>query len=266
MWILTNVGFFSIVETSNDIDQKCVTIRARAKSDLEALKLLHLPDMGHISETDHSDYRYRARAFKRDLAKAMNSLVDGISYPNFKDEIYEVQGRHRAALYERIWRTLYQLQFEPETYARPADEVVHRVAVPRYPNHCAVVLDPSHRVLVRMNDRDDAPTLFFHLKARSLAHPQDDLLQHLYQLTGNRAKTAAKCVIPVQQGFEDWISYTIQLDELCDLPEHEMSSYRWVPFDQVMGQLEQGLTQRSRKRDKDHFKVATSRMLTAMLN
>jgi hypothetical protein len=266
MWILTNIGFFSIIEIPDDNDRKCVTIRARAKSDLEALKQLYLPDMGRISESDHTDYKFRARAFKRDLAKAMNFLVDGINYPNFKGEIYEVQGRHRAALYDQIWRSLYQMQSEPQTYERAVNEVVHRIAVPRYPNHCAVVHDPSHRVLVRMDDRVDAPTLFFHVKACSLPRPQDDLLLHLYQLTGNQAKTAAKCVIPVQQGYGDWVSYTIQLDELSDLPECEMSPYRWVPFDQVMGQLEQGATQRSRKRDKDHFKVAANRMLKAVIN
>lgn len=266
MWLLTNIGFFSIVERPEDIDQKSVTIRARVRSDLEALQKLYLPDLTHIHETTHTDYRFRARAFKRDLAKAMAALVDGISYPNFKDEVYKVQGRARASLYARVWSNLYEMQRQSSTYALYADEVAHKIAVPQYPNHCAVVLDPTRRVLVRMDDRDESPTLFFHTRGCRLHRPQDDLLLHLYQLTGNRAKTAAKCVIPAQQGFADWVSYTIQLDELSDLPEYEMSPYRWVPFDQVMGQIEQVANKRARKRDKVHFNVAATRVLLAMFN
>jgi hypothetical protein len=266
MWLLTNIGFFSIIERPEDIHLQRVTIRARVRSDLEALQKLYLTDMGHIHETTDTDYRFRARAFKRDLAKAMAALVDGISYPNFKDEVYEVQGRKRAALYADVWTTLYQLQSHPETFERATNEVIHRIAVPRRQNHCAIVLDPSRRVLVRMDSREDSPTLFFHISACSLPHPQDDLLLHLYQLTGNRAKTAAKCLIPAQQGYADWVSYTIQVDELSDLPEYEMSPYRWVPFDQVMGQIELVTSKRARKRDKDHFNVAATRVLLAMFN
>jgi hypothetical protein len=39
-----------------------------------------------------------------------------------------------------------------------------------------------------------------------------------------------------------------------------------VPFDQVMGQIEQVTSKRARKRDKDHFNVAATRVLLAMFN
>ena len=266
MWMLTNIGFFSIIERPEDIERKLVTIRARVRSDLETLKKLYLPEMGQITESVETDYRYRARAVKRDLHKAMHKLVDGISYRNFKDEVCATQGLERADLYAEVWATHYKMQRDQRAYECEADEVIHKIAVPSTSNHCAVVLDLDHRVLVRVDERDDQKSLFFHLQARSLHRPQDDLLQHLYQVTGYMGKTAAKCVIPVRKGFEDWVSYTIQLDGTAEMPENELYSFKWVQFDEVSGLIAKGTNDNARRRDKDHFHEAAVRVVMGMLH
>jgi len=266
MWLFTNIGFFSIIETPQDIDRQCLTIRARVRSDLEALQLLYLPGMGAIQESDHTDYRYRARTLRRDLHKAMPQLIDGISYSNFKNEVCKTQGVDRADVYARVWSDLYEMQRMSPTYELDAHEVTHRIAIPATSNHCAIVLDPSYRVLVRVNPCDDEQTLFLHLQTRSVNRPQDDLLSHLYQVTGYRGKTAAKCVIPVQQGFEDWVSYTIQLDDLSNIPEDEMQPFKWMAFSDVAEMIAKVQDKHARKRDKDHIYVAASRMIQRMFD
>jgi hypothetical protein len=45
MWLQTNVGFFSLAEKAQSIDREQLTIRARVRSDLEALQMIYLPGL-----------------------------------------------------------------------------------------------------------------------------------------------------------------------------------------------------------------------------
>lgn len=51
MWIITPLGFFSIVQKPGDVPTGTLTIRARVRSDLEALKAAVLPGLGKITES-----------------------------------------------------------------------------------------------------------------------------------------------------------------------------------------------------------------------
>src|SRR5919106_1748526 len=82
MWLITAVGFFSIVRKRGETD---VTVRARVRSDLEALRKEYLPSLGPISASGGTDYPYRARIASKPLAVAIARMVEDIDYANFKD-------------------------------------------------------------------------------------------------------------------------------------------------------------------------------------
>jgi hypothetical protein len=119
MWLMTPLGFFSIVCKPDDVDAGTLTIRARVKSDLEALRRDFLPRMGTIVEGGGTDYRYRAKALRGEIADAVAGLVRGIDYSNFKNEVAARQGKQRADRYGRVWHALYDLEEPPERTGRP---------------------------------------------------------------------------------------------------------------------------------------------------
>ena len=57
-----------------------------------------------------TDYRYRAKAQRGQVAEALAQLVQDIDYENFKNEVAKKQGKHRATIYEEVWDVLYGLQ------------------------------------------------------------------------------------------------------------------------------------------------------------
>ena len=58
MWIFTPIGFFSVVKKEHDAEDE-ITIRARVRADLEALKA-YVASMSEIREDRNADYWYRS--------------------------------------------------------------------------------------------------------------------------------------------------------------------------------------------------------------
>ena len=110
MWLMTPLGFFSIVCKPDDVGGGTLTIRARVKSDLEALRRDFLPRLGPIVEGGGTDYRYRAKAPRSEIADAVAGLVRQIDYSNFKNEVAARQGKQRADRYGQVWHALYDLE------------------------------------------------------------------------------------------------------------------------------------------------------------
>jgi hypothetical protein len=110
MWLITPTGFFSVVQKADDVEAGTLTLRARVRSDLEALQARWLPDLGPITESRHTDYRFRAKAPREAVAAAMADMLRHLDYANFKNEVARVQGRDRAATYHHVWDALYPLQ------------------------------------------------------------------------------------------------------------------------------------------------------------
>lgn len=119
MWLLTPIGFFSIVQKPSDQAAGTLTVRARVKSDLEALRASYLPSLGVIQESLSNDYRFRAVAPQQDVSAALAQLVAQLDYSNFKNEVAKQQGSARAQLYHGVWDVLYQMQTLPGQYAAP---------------------------------------------------------------------------------------------------------------------------------------------------
>lgn len=119
MWLITPVGFFSIVQKPSDVATDTLTVRSRVRADLEALREQYLPSLGAIQESQVNDYRFRAVAPRAEVASAMVSLVNQLNYSNFKDQVAQVQGAARAHLYHDVWDVLYRLQTQPQKYGTP---------------------------------------------------------------------------------------------------------------------------------------------------
>ena len=110
MWLVTEFGFFSVVAKPGDAEAGMLTVRARVRGDLEALRRRYLPTMGQIQTSRSNDYRFRARAPKAAVASAMALAIEGIGYDNMKARVRETQGPAREAVLHDVWHALYALQ------------------------------------------------------------------------------------------------------------------------------------------------------------
>jgi hypothetical protein len=112
MWLMTDIGFFSIARKPDDVAQRTVTIRARVKEDLENLQQKYLPQLGPIQANLGTDYKYRAKAAQADFAIALLNIGLNIDYRNFKEAVAQRQGAYRAHAYREVWYALNKLQTE----------------------------------------------------------------------------------------------------------------------------------------------------------
>ena len=110
MRLITPTGFFSIVQKPDDVAADMLTVRARVRQDLEALRAQFLPGLGEIEESHRNDYRFRAVAPRAEVAAAMAQMVNMLDYSNVKSQVAKVQESERAQLYHGVWDVLYQLQ------------------------------------------------------------------------------------------------------------------------------------------------------------
>lgn len=109
MWLFTRLGFFSVVQKPGDADAGLVTIRARVRGDLEALKSHYLPTMGDIIEGAGSDYQFRAKAPRVDFAEAAKLIAGDLDYANFKRSVAH-EGTQRERVYHEVWQALFGLE------------------------------------------------------------------------------------------------------------------------------------------------------------
>jgi|SRR5580692_3684438 hypothetical protein len=105
MWIMTKIGFYSIVEKQNQI---CV--RTRVRKDLRNFKSL-ISGCGPIIHTKLSDYKYRVFIPKDVFEAEFYKLAKLVTYGNFKGEIMK-KNVTREKLYMRVWQLLFELEHE----------------------------------------------------------------------------------------------------------------------------------------------------------
>ena len=110
MWIFSSCGFFSVVEKPEDLVSGMLTVRARVKGDLDALRAEYMPELGPIVTAGGSDYIFRARISREAFHQGTRRLVESIHYPSFKNVVFTKQGPNRARVYGKVWRDLIELE------------------------------------------------------------------------------------------------------------------------------------------------------------
>ncbi len=148
MWLMTPVGFFSIVQKPDDEKLATLTIRSRVRGDLERLRDSYLPSMSNIAVNAGSDYRYRAKALRSVVSSAVAKIVSDIGYANFKDEVAQQQGKVRAGLYGQVWQVLYELP-DHQAVGKSAAATSVKAAVSLKVAYGGVLVDEQNRVLLR---------------------------------------------------------------------------------------------------------------------
>ena len=104
MWIFLTDSFLSIVD-KGDQTHSTLLVRARRSGDIERV----FPE-AQVIEGAGTDYRYRARIPRDQVADAIAESVRNIAYGNFKNQVAE-NDRHDA--YFDVWRAMNRFQERP---------------------------------------------------------------------------------------------------------------------------------------------------------
>lgn len=108
MWLVTTIGFYSVVAHRDLPDT--LLVRGRVKADLETLKKEVMPSLSKVIYVSDADYPYRATISRADFNTGMVKLVDMIVYDNFKSAVASKQGFARANVYHKVWSVLLALE------------------------------------------------------------------------------------------------------------------------------------------------------------
>lgn len=103
MWVFFPNSFVSIVD-KGDASGQTLLVRARRNGEIEAI----FPD-AEVIEGAGTDYRYRARIDREEVAKRVSDAIRGIRFSNFKATVKD-HDRHDA--YMGVWDVMYQYQEE----------------------------------------------------------------------------------------------------------------------------------------------------------
>src|SRR5574337_230854 len=101
MWIFLSDSFLSIVDKGDD-SGKTLLVRARKKGDIERV----FP-AAKVQEGGGTDYAFRARIDREEVAMRMADAVRATTYANFKATVVE-DDRHRT--YVRVWEAMLTFQ------------------------------------------------------------------------------------------------------------------------------------------------------------
>ncbi|MCX8087044.1 MAG: hypothetical protein N3C63_09120 [Rhodocyclaceae bacterium] len=97
-------SFLSIVQKPDDKDT--LTVRARIKGDIERV----FPG-AKVVEGHGTDYRFRAKIPRQEVAQALHDQVMNLTASNFKASVKD-RSRHDA--YMRVWQAMYRYQQEQD--------------------------------------------------------------------------------------------------------------------------------------------------------
>lgn len=250
MWIISPIGFFSVVQKPADVQTNTLTVRARIAADLDALRLAVLPQLSPVQESTHNDYRFRASAPRAAVMQAMSALAGGICYDNFKDEVSRVLGVERADLYHVVWSKLYRLQGN-NRYAWDPQRALSRSAVPEATSYGGVLLDGQGHVLLREPTDHFGGYVWTYAKGRPEPGetPQQTALREVAEEMGYAARIQGR--LPGVYGGSTGTSVFFVMEPLGQPGpvENETAQTRWVALDQAHELIEQTCLPQGRARD-----------------
>ena len=143
MWLMTSLGFFSIVQKHND---PFLTIRARLSDDLVQLRDRYMPELSQVIVGVENDYPFRATINHDDFARGIGQIAKDIHYDNFGDEIVYAIGPDREHVYAQTWNTLLKLESDQPVQYSEAFEIANPA---KRLSYGGVVINGQSKVLLR---------------------------------------------------------------------------------------------------------------------
>lgn len=241
MWLITPIGFFSIVQKSGDKQNGTLTVRSRVRSDLAALKQHYLPGLGVIQESPDSDYRFRAVAPRAEVSAATARMVDGLDYGNFKSEVAKKQGHKRAGLYHQVWDVLHKLQTDPAF----ADKE------PSADSYGGVVISGGGKVLLREPTKHHGgyAWTFAKTEAKVGESPLDAAVRAVREKTGYDAEIRIGVPGLFKGSSTSTNYYVMDAKHPPAKPSWQTAGLRWVRFDEARDLIRQSENSEGRDRD-----------------
>lgn len=241
MWLITQIGFFSIVQKPSDKQTDTLTIRSRVRSDLVALKQRYLPGLGAIQDSDETDYRFRAVVPRAEVSAAMARMVADLDYSNFKSEVAKKQGNERAGLYHQVWNVLHQLQTDPAY-------VEKELAADSYGG---VVVSGGRRVLLRKPTKDHGgyAWTFAKTQAKPGEAPQDTAIRAVREKTGYEAEIRTSIPGLFKGSSSSAAYYLMDAKHPPAKTNWQTAGLRWVNFEEARDLIRQSPNAKGRDRD-----------------
>ena len=241
MWLITPIGFFSVVQKPGDKQAGTLTVRSRVRADLAALKQEFLPGLGPIKESHDTDYRFRAVAPRSEVSAAMACMVDRLDYSNFKSEVAKQQGKQRANLYHKVWDVLYQLQTDP-AFAEKEQEAE---------SYGGVVVSGGRRVLLREPAKHHGGYAWTFAKTETKPgeSPRDTAIRAVREKTGYDAEIRISLPGTFKGSSSSTCYYLMDAKNPPAKPNWQTGNLRWVQFNKARDLIRQSSNAEGRDRD-----------------
>lgn len=241
MWLITPIGFFSIVQKPGDKKNDTLTVRSRVRGDLVALKLHYLPGLGEIQESSDTDYRFRAVAPRGEVSAAMSRMIDSLDYSNFKSEVAKQQGYKRASLYHQVWDVLYKLQTDPDFAGNE----------PAADSYGGVVISGGQKVLLREPAKHHGgyAWTFAKTEAKPGEPPREAAVRAVREKTGYEAEIRISVAGMFKGSSSSTCYYVMDAKHPPAKPNWQTANVRWVNFDEARELICQSPNAEGRERD-----------------
>ena len=248
MWLITNFGFFSVVQKPDDEGSHTLTVRSRVKADLEALRDRYLPELGSITANAGTDYKYRAKVSRNALAAAHVRIVQDIDYNNFKNSVAKQQGYDRSNQYHKIWDVLYELQ---DKESEPAPSTLTDTPVEPGTSYGGVLFDDHGRVLLREPTKHFDGYVWTFPKGRPDGAPSAEAsaLREVLEESGYHAQIIGRVPGRFAGGTGQNVYFIMQPRGPAGQHDAETESVRWVSPDEAVEMIQQTTNAIGRKRD-----------------
>jgi ADP-ribose pyrophosphatase YjhB (NUDIX family) len=236
MWIIAPQGFYSIVCKPGDGDTGMLTIRSRVRSDLECLKS-YLPSLAKITEGEGTDYRFRAKAKRSDVAKAVAKMVEAIDYTNFKNEVAAKQGEKRAHVYADVWTALFALQSETSNSPQAFG---------------GILIDTRGRILLRRpaNDFDGYVWTFPKGRPEPWEDARQAALREVKEETGYSAEIVDQLPGSFEGGTTTTVYFLMHPQKESSSPDiAETAEVRWATLEEAPKLIKMTTNSKGRERD-----------------
>lgn len=236
MWLMTDFGFFSIVQKADDLDADTLTVRSRARQDMENLQSRHSLFVTPIQESSNSDYRYRAKAKREDVAKAIAATAQSINYSNFKSRVAKTQGDERADVYHDVWSALLPLQVAS---SKKPIQTVNSKTTPKSSTKSmsagGILVDAQKRVLLRepANHFDGYVWTFAKGKVEPGISLENTALREVREETGYEARIVAAIPGEFKGGTGVTVYFLMRPKGEPAKHDNETASIRWASIDEA---------------------------------